>query len=49
MREKKGEMHCCKIEFRVSQIEIVDDGKYVRELSRTEVEKVLLDLLIGKY
>lgn len=42
-------MRCCKTEFRVSQIEIVDDAMYRRELFRMEVEKVLLDLLIGRY
>lgn len=48
LREEGG-MHCCKTEFRVSQIEIVDDAMYHRELFRTEVEKLLWDLLIGRY
>lgn len=48
IREKR-ELHCCKTEFRVSEVEIVGDAKYPRELFRTEVEKVLLDLLIDRY
>lgn len=46
---EEGETYRRKTELRVSQIEVVSDAKYHRQLSRTEIEKVLFDLLISKH